>query len=260
MKYTILSLVLMVGMAAAQSTPQQPSTTNPMQNNPQMQTNPSAAPTTPAAAAAASESATSTLPPGATISAELMKSVDAKKAKVGDLVMAKVTEDVKSGSTTVIPKGSKVSGQVVSAQAHEKGGAPSTLALRFDKVMLKDGKEMPLAASIQAISPPVNNSANAMDEQGPAATSAGPTGNPGNMGAPGQPGTMGGAPGTAANGAGYPNGAPSAGSNTEMNTGAAAGMSGVSMTQGAQGMMLSSQDHNVKLESGTQLVLRVDSK
>ena len=256
MKHTIFfSLALMVGMAAAQ-TAQQPSTNSPMQGTPQMQTNPSAAPTTPAAAAAASESATSTLPAGATISAELTKSVDAKKAKVGDPVMAKVTEDVKSGSTTVIPKGSKITGQVTSAQPHEKGGAASTLALRFDKVTLKDGKEMPMAATIQAISPPANTAANAMNEQGPGAASAGPTGNPGNMGAPGQPATMGGAP-TAANGAGYPNGAPSAGSNTEMNTsGNGSPLSGVSMTQGAQGMVLTSQDHNVKLESGTQILLK----
>src|SRR5207253_2501962 len=51
------------------------------------------------------------LPAGTIIPAELAKSIDAKKAKSGDQVIAKTTIDLRSkDGSTVIPKGAKVLG------------------------------------------------------------------------------------------------------------------------------------------------------
>ena len=46
---------------------------------------------------------------GTTLEAALTKSLDVKKNKVGDEVVAKVTKDVKSDGQVVVPKGSKLS-------------------------------------------------------------------------------------------------------------------------------------------------------
>ena len=184
------------------------------------------------------------LPVGTAIRAELNKSVDAKKAKPGDPLVARVTADVKSGDTVLIPRGSKVLGQVTQAQPYEKGGTQSTLGIAFTKVVSKEGTEMPLTASIQAISPPANS--NPMSQQAPSASGL-PGGNPGAMGAPGQ-GPTGAAPGSAT----------SAADNTPSE--AESPMKGMSISQSTQGIVFSSPERNVKLESGAQLVLRVEGK
>lgn len=56
------------------------------------------------------------VPPGSTVQVELIKAVDARKAKPGDEVVAKVTQVVKSDDKVVLPKGSKVMGKVTQAQ------------------------------------------------------------------------------------------------------------------------------------------------
>lgn len=88
---------------------------------------------------------------GSTVQAELTKPVDARKNKVGDEVIAKTTHDVKSEGHVVVPKGSKVVGHVTEAKAHSKEQANSELGIAFDHAVLKNGTEMPLALSIQAI-------------------------------------------------------------------------------------------------------------
>src|SRR6185437_13846064 len=51
--------------------------------------------------------------PGSVLPVELDKSVDAKKAKPGDPVVAKVDQDLLSNGKIVIPRNSKVMGHVV---------------------------------------------------------------------------------------------------------------------------------------------------
>ena len=70
--------------------------------------------------AAGVNGASGALSNGTTLQAELTKSIDAKKAKQGDEVTAKLTQDVKSSGQVVLHKGTKLVGHVTEAQAKSK--------------------------------------------------------------------------------------------------------------------------------------------
>jgi hypothetical protein len=210
------------------------------------------------------------LVPGTIIRVELAKSVDAKKAKVGDEVAAKTIDDFLSDKNDVLaPKGSKVLGHVAEASPHQ-GESASTLGIAFDKIVLKNGTEVPLKASIQALGAPESNAASVNDNMGAPANSGGmsPISSPGRGSyggtTPNPGGTM---PGTASNpapaaqDAGQSSG-QSAAVNGRLtpNAQGVVGMSGLSLSTGAaQDSLLSSPKHNVKLDTGTQMILRVIS-
>ena len=214
------------------------------------------------------------LAPGTIIRVELAKSVDAKKAKVGDEVMAKTIDDFLSDKNEVLaPKGSKVLGHVAEASPHQ-GESASTLGIAFDKIVLKNGTEVPLKASIQALGAPESNAASVNDNMGAPANSGGmsPMSSPG-RGAyggttPNPGGTM---PGNASNPAPATQDASqspvqSSGQSAAINgrltpnAQGVVGMSGLSLSTGAaQDSLLSSPKHNVKLDTGTQMILRVIS-
>jgi hypothetical protein len=120
--------------------------------------------------------------PGSVIPVQLTKTIDAKKAKPGDEVVAKVTMDLKTtGGEVMIPKDTKVMGRVTEAQARSKEQKESQVGIAFDRAVLKDG-EMPLPMSIQAVIAPPSNNANSgggVDQTTPAssgATAASPMG------------------------------------------------------------------------------------
>src|SRR5713226_3851242 len=104
-----------------------------------------------AAAAANPGQASGSLASGTALNAELKSPVDAKKAKAGDAVTAQTTEAVKSNGKVVVPRGTKLLGHVTQASARGKGDAESALGIQFDKAVLKNGEEMPLNVTIQAI-------------------------------------------------------------------------------------------------------------
>ena len=103
------------------------------------------------AQSSADTKASASVPPGTTVQAELLKAVDAKKAKPGDEVVAKVTQEVKANDKVVLPKGSKVMGKVTQAQGRAKGQDESELGLVFDSAVLKDGTQVPISFTIQAV-------------------------------------------------------------------------------------------------------------
>src|SRR5882762_3156328 len=88
---------------------------------------------------------------GTALNAQLNQSLDSKKCKAGDPVVAHTTEPVKSEGKTVLPKGTKLAGHVTRASARSNGDADSALGVQFDRAILKDGREIPLQASIQAL-------------------------------------------------------------------------------------------------------------
>ncbi len=91
---------------------------------------------------------------GTALHAELDTPVDSKKAKAGDAVTAHVTEAVKVNGQTVVPKNTKLVGHVTQASARAKGDAGSTLAIAFDKAVIKKGQEVSLRAVIVAMAVP----------------------------------------------------------------------------------------------------------
>jgi hypothetical protein len=209
---------------------------------------------------------------GSTVQAELVKPVDAKKNKVGDEVIAKTTHDVKSEGRVVIPKGSKLVGHVTEVKAHSKEEATSTLGIAFDHAILKNGTKMPLALNIQAIGrgrAGVGATEEDTVASGGAETigsSAGPaSGGGGVLGgvrstAGGVVNTAGSTVGGAVNSAGAAGGAVS-GSLSASSQGVV-GLPGLSLSSqtstSANASVISSQGSNVHLDSGTEVILRVN--
>jgi hypothetical protein len=98
---------------------------------------------------------------GTAINAELDTSIDSKKAKSGEAVMAHTTETMKAADNReIMPKGTKLMGHVTQAASRANGGTETMVAIQFDKAKLKDRQEVPLANfTIQALAAPSNPSA-----------------------------------------------------------------------------------------------------
>ena len=203
--------------------------------------------------------------PGSVIPVQLTKTIDAKKAKQGDEVVAKVTIDMKTdGGQILVPKDTTVVGHVTEAQARNKEQKESQVGISFDKAKMKSG-DMPLPMSIQAIIAPLNNADTGGDSGGPRngpVTGGGTVASP--MGSRNPPMEGSGPPPS-------PSAVPNAGTNTSSgssarppinaNTQGVIGMPNVKLEanaqNAAQGSVVSSEKNNVKLESGTLLLLRV---
>jgi hypothetical protein len=214
---------------------------------------------------------------GTAIQAELTKSLDAKKAKAGDEVTAKVAQDVKSDGQVVLRKGSKLIGHVTEAKARSQENSESRLGIAFDRAVLKDGQQVAFNAVIQALAPAANLSASGMaDETGGLAAAPMPMPAPsggmpgGGMG--GAVGAVGSTVGTATSTAGKTAGSVGGAVNGTVNGAAVGtlstasrgvvGLQGLNLNSAAsnstQGSVISSPSHNVKLDSGTQMVLQVN--
>ena len=227
---------------------------------------------------------------GTTIPATLSKPIDARKAKSGDQVVAKTTQDVRSDSGVVIPRGSRLIGHVTDAKAKAKGDSESALGIAFDEAVLKNGQQIPLNASIRALAASATNaSASAGDDNfgsasnsslGSDVSASAPRAGGGLLG--GASNTVGGATsavGSTAGGAvnGVSNTAAGVGTNTSgtlsgATRGAAGqltsqsqgviGLNGLSLSSAASnsisGSVITSAGRDVKLDSGTQMLLQIN--
>jgi hypothetical protein len=90
------------------------------------------------------------------IPASLTSSVDAKKKKPGEEVVVKTAGNVRLADGTVISRGAKVVGHVTEAKARSGGEAQSSLGIVFDKIDLSDGKILAITGVIQAFAPNPN--------------------------------------------------------------------------------------------------------
>jgi hypothetical protein len=222
---------------------------------------------------------------GSTVQAELTKPVDARKNKPGDEVVAKTTQDVKSNGQTVLPKGSKLVGHITDVQAREKGQQESHMAIAFEHAILKNGTQVPMALTLQAIGSSQANAAAAMDDSAMAgSTMAGSTMANENMsgmatssGSGATRGALGGVTsttghvantaGTATRGTlntGTSAGAGVAGGLTSTSRGVV-GFPGMTLSSATAsstnaGSVISSTTSNVHLDSGTQMILRANGQ
>jgi hypothetical protein len=275
MKNTFIATAIMAalacGLAFAQGTPPaqpSPSTSQEPQGQP-----PGTQTQSPASARAnanqAQPAGSPRIAPGSVIPVELTKTVDAKKAKTGDEVVAKVAQDMKTSTGEVLlPKDTKVIGHVTEAQARSKEQKESQLGIAFDHAVMKSG-DVQLPMSIQAvIAPPSNTPGNNAGYDQSAPASAGGTASGGGMGgsragsssaspqSQSQPSTSMPAPNPEAKEGGSTGERPPVTGNTQ-------GVVGISNLKleaaqnAAQGSLMSSEKNNVKLESGTFMLLRV---
>jgi hypothetical protein len=267
---TLLTAALFCAAALAQGAPAQTPGAPAQQPEGQPQAQPPAqpnqAPTSTPTANQEQTAATPRIAPGSVIPVQLTKTIDAKKAKPGDEVVAKVTMDMKSNSgEVVVPKDTKVVGHVTEAQARSKEQKESQVGIAFDRAMLK-GSEVSLPMSIQAvIAPPSKktNSGGAPDQgapptggnSAPSPMAGGRSGSAGSQTPPSNP---------------TPNTVPTQSTSDSQQgsarppiTGNTQGVVGISNLKlepapsAAQGSVLSSEKNNVKVESGTMLLLKV---
>ena len=230
--------------------------------------------------------ASGVLASGTTLNAELTHSVDAKSCKPGDQVTAKLTEDVKSDGKVVVHKGSKLVGHVTEAQARGKGNADSRLGIVFDKAVLQSGEELSFNGALQAVAPPVNATLSAAGDESSSIGATGPMSGGSARRSGGGGGLLGGATSAVGGATSTATGAlgGATGTVTSATTGAVNGTSGLaggltaqgrltnasqgaialqgltlsSATAGsAQSSVVSSTTRNVRLDSGTQMLLKV---
>ena len=81
---------------------------------------------------------------GTRVSAELEKSLDARKANVGDEVVLKTTQSIKSDGRVIVDKGARLFGRVTDVAKNSKSG-PSRIGILFSRL-----EKGPLAMQIRA--------------------------------------------------------------------------------------------------------------
>jgi hypothetical protein len=203
---------------------------------------------------------------GTAINAELNSSIDSKKAKEGQQIVAHVTEAVKSADgRTILPNGTKLIGHVTQASARSNGEGEAVLAFQFDKATLKGGQEVQLGnAVVQAIAAPAHDTSSFGGSPGPGPTTSGGGGGT-STNNPSMSGSRGARPdNTPSTQPSYPGGNNGA-SAGESNSGGplAAGMRGVygmeglRLTSSERGTVLTSNGKNVHLDGGTRVLLTV---
>jgi hypothetical protein len=212
---------------------------------------------------------------GTAVNAQLSKPVDSKKVNRGDAVEAHTTEAVRSDGKVVLPKGTKLVGHITRATAKSRGDADSTLAMQFDRAILKDGREMPLQVTIQALASSESASVSG-DELQPmtgmpsgAASGGRASGNTVGGAASGAASTVPRTAGTAISGvesaagqtadeAGRAASAATPSGELRASSHGVIGLSGLSLNAGAnptEGSLIISTGKNVHLDSGTRLLL-----
>ncbi len=207
--------------------------------------------------------------PGSVIPAQLMGSVDARKAKPGDAIEARITQDLTArNGELLVPKDTKVVGHVTEAQARTKEQKESQVGIAFDHAVMKDGSEVSLPMSIQAIvAPQILSAANNDDDEGAGSPSVAPS--PGVLPHAGRSGGMGIGAASPVAGSLPTSREPPASASTvnrkrrsiTANTQGIVGIPDLRLSTPGdtpQGSLIISEKNNVKLQSGTLMLLRVN--
>lgn len=204
------------------------------------------------------------LPSGTPLDAVLNSSLDSKKAKVGEKVEAHTTQAVTIDGRTILPKGAKLEGHVTEATARSKGDKDSTLAIQFDKALLKKDQDISLNLLIMAVAPPQppqfesapGPGSDAMGDRGAAAAGGSP------MGGGSRPPTQSGIPSSSASDGTASRQQPAEETRPAGLPASARGVYGIKNTKlmetkspAGQTTFLTSTGKEVRLEGGTRLLL-----
>lgn len=87
------------------------------------------------------------------VTGELEGKLDSKTAKVGEPVVLKTTNKMKTADGLVIPRGSRLMGHVTEVQAHAKGHEQSSMGIAFDRAELKNGQSFAIHSVIESVGP-----------------------------------------------------------------------------------------------------------
>lgn len=211
------------------------------------------------------QSAADTSQAGDTISAVLENPLDAATAKKGDRVTARVSESGKSGNQMNVPQGAELTGHITEVK-RKSGDRGSSLGIVFDHFVTPNGSQKPLHVEISSIGRPENASPESMSGSitGPSSSMGGTAASRAGVGGAG--GTRGGAPqGTAEGARGAENtpqyNNPKHTKASEIHKGVI-GLPGLMLDPNApqgRGSLIRSKTGDVRLASGTRLLLRIVS-
>jgi len=119
---------------------------------------------------------------GTRLAGELQNTIDVRKAKVGDEVVLKTTQAIKSEGRTIVNKGARLIGRVTEVSEKTEANGESRVGIMFDR--LESGSlEVPIAASIATVSKSHANAsindqaASGIDAGGSSSASTRPSGN-----------------------------------------------------------------------------------
>jgi phenylpyruvate tautomerase PptA (4-oxalocrotonate tautomerase family) len=87
---------------------------------------------------------------GTRVAGQLQNAIDVRKAKVGDQVVLKTTQAIKSEGRTIVGKGARLIGHVTEVSQKTKGNSESHVAILFDR--LEQGSlSLPISATISSL-------------------------------------------------------------------------------------------------------------
>jgi hypothetical protein len=167
----------------------------------------------------------------------VIKTLDSSKLKEGDAVEVETAGSFKLPDGTLVPKGSKLTGQVTVAKARSKGDSDSQLTVTFNKLNIANGKQLSIKGMVQAVFPPPDEA---------------------------DPGVAGGQAISHAAGLGAPPSDSKMGVSTESSSMSQPSMDSKSVgVQGIHGLelkdgVLTSKGKNVKLGDGVRMIVHVD--
>lgn len=111
--------------------------------------------TTATAEAAADAPAAKAQSRGSYLLVELSKTLKATKLKPGDKVKAEVAQDVVSHGKVIIPVETELVGHVTEVSVRDNGNPESRLGIVFDRILLKHYHDINFRAVVQAVAPAV---------------------------------------------------------------------------------------------------------
>jgi hypothetical protein len=87
---------------------------------------------------------------GTRVSAELQNTIDVRRARVGDQVVLKTTQAIKSQGRTVVGKGAKLLGHITEVSQKSKANGESRIGIIFNRLE-RGSLELPITATITSI-------------------------------------------------------------------------------------------------------------
>lgn len=87
------------------------------------------------------------------VNGELQNKLDSKSAKVGDAVVLKTTQAIRTADGTELPKGTRLIGHVTRVDRHRAKNDNGDLDIAFDRALLKSGRTVPVHSVIESVAP-----------------------------------------------------------------------------------------------------------
>lgn len=87
------------------------------------------------------------------VNTRLLQPLNSQTAKQGEAVTVRLDGAVKTADGVALPKGAQLIGKISDVKASPQKGAPASMTVVFTSAQLKDGKQIPVKATVVAAYP-----------------------------------------------------------------------------------------------------------